>query len=149
MGLKQWQKPHSFYPKMQFSSLEQTEIPLQQFMGKPTVVNLWASWCPPCHREMPVLAQAQTQFKNVNFAMLNQGENVVTIQQYLNKHHFSFQHVLMDSQGQLAKEMKMFGLPSTLFFNSQGQLIDRHMGELSPAMLQQYLKKISNSDHLK
>ena len=149
LGLKQWQKPHSFYPEMQFSSLEQTEIPLQQFMGKPTVVNLWASWCPPCHREMPVLAQAQTQFKNVNFVMLNQGENVTTIQQYLNKHHFSFQYVLMDSKGQLAKEMKMFGLPSTLFFNSQGQLMDRHMGELSPAMLQQYLKKISNSDHLK
>ncbi len=149
LGLKQWQKPHRFYPKMQFYSLEQQQIPLKQFIGKPTVVNLWASWCPPCHREMPVLAQAQTQFKNVNFVMLNQGENAVTIRQYLNKHHFSFQYVLMDSQGQLAKEMKMFGLPSTLFFNSQGQLMDRHMGELSPAMLQHYLKKISNSDHLK
>lgn len=149
LGLKQWQKPQSFYPNMQFSSLEQQQTPLKQFIGKPTVINLWASWCPPCHREMPVLAQAQKDFKQINFVMLNQGESAEKVQAYLTKNQFSFQHILLDPQGELAKEMKMFGLPSTLFFNAQGQLIDRHMGELSPAMLQQYLKKISNSDHLK
>lgn len=149
LALKQWQKPQSFYPNMQFSSLEQQQIPLKQFVGKPTVVNLWASWCPPCHREMPVLAQAQKDFQQFNFVMLNQGESSEKVQGYLNKNQFSFQHVLLDTQGEFAKEMKMFGLPSTLFFNAQGQLVDRHMGELSPAMLQQYLKKISNSDHLK
>ena len=149
LGLKQWQKPQSFYPNMQFSSLEQQQTPLKQFIGKPTVINLWASWCPPCHREMPVLAQAQKDFKQINFVMLNQGESAEKVQAYLTKNKFSFQHILLDPQGELAKEMKMFGLPSTLFFNAQGQLVDRHMGELSPAMLQQYLKKISNSDHLK
>lgn len=149
LALKQWQKPQSFYPNMQFSSLEQQQISLKRFVGKPTVVNLWASWCPPCHREMPVLAQAQKDFQQFNFVMLNQGESSEKVQAYLNKNQFSFQHVLLDTQGEFAKEMKMFGLPSTLFFNAQGQLVDRHMGELSPAMLQQYLKKISNSDHLK
>lgn len=149
LALKQWQKPQSFYPNMQFHSLEQQQIPLKQFVGKPTVVNLWASWCPPCHREMPVLAQAQSEFKNVHFVMLNQGESVEKVQGYLSKNQFSFHNVLLDTQGEFAKEMKMFGLPSTLFFNAQGQLVDRHMGELSPAMLQQYLKKISDSDHLK
>ncbi|NNP71724.1 redoxin [Acinetobacter defluvii] len=149
LGLSQWQKPQSFYPNMQFNSLEQQQISLKQFVGKPTVINLWASWCPPCHREMPVLAQAQNDFKQVNFVMLNQGESVEKVQAYLSKNQFSFHNVLFDTQGELAKEMKMFGLPSTLFFNAQGQLVDRHMGELSPAMLQQYLKKISNSDHLK
>ncbi|AWL28712.1 TlpA family protein disulfide reductase [Acinetobacter defluvii] len=149
LGLSQWQKPQSFYPNMQFNNLEQQQISLKQFVGKPTVVNLWASWCPPCHREMPVLAQAQNDFKQVNFVMLNQGEGVEKVQAYLSKNQFSFHNVLFDTQGELAKEMKMFGLPSTLFFNAQGQLVDRHMGELSPAMLQQYLKKISSSDHLK
>ena len=43
----------------------------------------------------------------------------------------------------MPQQMNMHGLPSTLFFNAQGQLISRHMGELTPAMLQQYLKKIS------
>lgn len=37
----------------------------------------------------------------------------------------------------------MFGLPSTLFFNAQGQLVERHLGELTPAMLKQYLQKIT------
>lgn len=43
--------------------------------GKPIVINLWASWCPPCRREMPVLAAAQKQETGVRFVFVNQGEN--------------------------------------------------------------------------
>lgn len=142
-------KPHPkqdiYYPALSFIQLNQPQVqtPINQFMGQPTVVNLWASWCPPCHREMPVLQQAQQKNPNINFVMLNQGEDQQTVQSYLHKNHFQFKHVLLDMQGEMPLQMNMFGLPSTLFFNAKGQLIERHMGELSPAMLQQYLNKIS------
>lgn len=115
---------------------------MQQFKGQPTVVNLWASWCPPCHREMPVLQQAQQQHPNIHFVMLNQGEDIDTVRTYLSKNQFNFQHVLLDSRGEMPQAINSFGLPTTLFFNAQGQLVERHQGELSQAMLQQYLKKI-------
>ena len=75
--------------------------------------------------------------------MLKQGEDQVTVQDYLRRYDLKFKHVLLDPYGEIPQQMNMFGLPSTLFFNAQGQLVERHMGELSPAMLQQYLKKIS------
>src|SRR5690625_5589848 len=45
-----------------------------QYQGKPTVINLWATWCPPCRREMPVLEKSQNTYKNVNYVFINQDE---------------------------------------------------------------------------
>ncbi|MHA5056356.1 TlpA family protein disulfide reductase, partial [Acinetobacter schindleri] len=84
------------------------------------------------------------QHPQVNFVMLNQGEEVATVNAYLRKHQFQFKHVLLDQYGELTQQLNSFGLPTTLFFNAQGQLVERHMGELSPAMLQQYLNRISD-----
>ncbi|WP_180035490.1 MULTISPECIES: TlpA disulfide reductase family protein [unclassified Acinetobacter] len=139
----------SHYPNLSFPSLNLASqgrsemIALKQFQGQPTIVNLWASWCPPCHREMPVLQRAQDQYPEVHFVMLNQGEEVDTVRTYLTKHQFSFQNILLDMQGEMPQAVNSLGLPTTLFFNAQGQLIARHQGELSQAMLQQYLKKMN------
>lgn len=131
------------YPDLSFEALDQQPKALEEFIGKPTVVNLWASWCPPCHREMPVFNQAQLDNPNVQFVFINQGETSETIKSYLDRNEFNFKHVLLDPSGEMAQSMKMFGLPSTLFFNEKGELIERHMGELSEPMLKQYLEKIN------
>lgn len=132
------------YPDLAFNDLKQQPQSLNQFMGKPTVVNLWASWCPPCHREMPVLYQAQQDYPDVQFVMLNQGETPETIVSYLHRYQLNFNNVLFDPYGEMPQHMNMYGLPSTLFFNAQGQLVERHLGELSQAMLKQYLQKITH-----
>lgn len=44
----------------------------------------------------------------------------------------------------MPQHMNMYGLPSTLFFNAKGQLVESHVGELSQAMLKQYLQKITH-----
>lgn len=151
-GLKFISNRQQNYPDLSFSILDhsqtQQEMPtlaMSSFKGQPTIVNLWASWCPPCHREMPVLAKAHHQHPNVNFVMLNQGEDAQTIADYLNRYSFNFKYVLLDPYGKMGEQMNMYGLPSTLFFNADGVLVARHMGELTSATLNQYLEKISTS----
>lgn len=152
LGLQAVLQKETHYPDLKFTPLATAHLPnstaiaLNQFKGQPTVVNLWASWCPPCHREMPVLAKAQQQHADINFVLLNQGEDVETVQKYLQKNHFAFKHVLFDPNGEMPQQMNTFGLPTTFFFNAQGQLLERHQGELTAAMLQQYLKKISENN---
>ncbi len=69
-----------------FSLLSPTLRPAQYRLihgGKPMVVNLWATWCPPCRREMPVLRGAQQANQDIIFVFANQGESAETIQSYL------------------------------------------------------------------
>ncbi|MAD75761.1 MAG: redoxin [Rheinheimera sp.] len=110
--------------------------------GQITVVNLWATWCPPCRREMPVLQQAEQAYPDVRFVLLNQREHPETVQQYLQQAGLAFQYLLLDRQGQLATQLGTHGLPVTLYFGTEGQLLKSHMGELSAASLAQSLQQL-------
>jgi thiol-disulfide isomerase/thioredoxin len=110
--------------------------------GKPLVLNLWASWCPPCRREMPVLAKAQAEHSDVTFVFANQGEGADAVKTYLAAQHLSLHNVVLDGTTVLACRTGSAGLPTTLFFNARGELVDRRMGELSPATLAQGLASL-------
>lgn len=115
---------------------------LRNFAGKPTVINLWASWCPPCVREMPVFSSAQKQYPDINFVFLNQGESTDTVKQFLTDRKLILENVLLDPKVAIAKHYQAKGLPTTLFFDADGRLIDKRMGELSHATLIDRLAKI-------
>ena len=110
--------------------------------GKPTVVNLWASWCPPCRREMPVLAEAQQERADINFVFANQGEDVSTLQRYLEGGKLSLANVLLDPSKVLGQKYGSIALPTTLFFDARGRLVATHLGALSSATLASTLIKL-------
>ncbi len=140
--LKQYQKQYQIFPELSFMGLDNQQYQLNDFRGKPIVINLWASWCPPCRKEMPLLSDAQIAHKNVNFLFINQGEDAEAIQQYLDKQNIKLHGILLDKNGELAQKTGLFGLPSTLFFDAKGNLVTTHMGEISHAVLEQKLKSI-------
>ena len=110
--------------------------------GKPMVVNLWASWCPPCRREMPVLAAAQQRETGVRFVFVNQGEEGATAQRYLSAGRLDLANVLLDPGAALGREVGSGALPTTLFYDANGRLIDTHLGELSAASLASKLNSL-------
>ena len=81
-------------PELAFTSLEGQTVQLKEFEGKPTVVNLWATWCPPCVREMPVLHAAQDKHQDVNFVFLNQGEEPGQVSRWLDSQRLPLRNVL-------------------------------------------------------
>ena len=110
--------------------------------GKPMVINLWASWCPPCRREMPVLAAAQKQEKEFLFVFANQGEDGTTAQNYLTGARLDIVNVLLDPGTDFGHEAGSTALPTTLFYDAKGRLVNSALGELSVASLTSKLDQL-------
>ncbi len=113
-----------------------------QAAGKPAVVNLWATWCGPCRREMPVLAAAQKKETGVRFIFVNQGEDGPTAQGYLDSGRLDLANVLLDPTTRLGHAVGSGSLPTTLFYDASGQLVDTHLGQLSAASLASKLRRL-------
>ncbi len=130
-------------PALDFTSLEGQPVHLADFKGKPTVVNLWATWCPPCVREMSTLHQAQIERPGVNFVFLNQGESADRVAAWLQTRKLPMRNVLMDGNKQAGAAFKQRALPTTLFFDSKGRMVSMRIGELSAATLDERLQGLT------
>jgi thiol-disulfide isomerase/thioredoxin len=130
-------RPQQALPALSLSDADGREVRLQAFAGRPLVVNLWASWCPPCRREMPELAKAQRAYKDVGFVFVNQGEAAGAIHSYLQEQGLQLDNVLLDRTNRMGNATGSPGLPTTLFFDAEGRLVDRRLGQLSAATLAQ------------
>jgi thiol-disulfide isomerase/thioredoxin len=129
-------------PDVPLTDLNERPVSLASLAGeRPTVVNLWASWCPPCIREMPVLEHAQQRYPGVNVVFVNQGEHPAAIRRFLMEQNLSLIHVLSDSQNNFGQAVGSRGLPTTLFYDAQGKLVDTHIGELSRASLARSMER--------
>ncbi|OAD15837.1 prolipoprotein diacylglyceryl transferase family protein [Achromobacter insolitus] len=146
VGGGRWLAPAAQAPSelasLALRQLDGAPAELAAFHGKPTVINLWASWCPPCRREMPAFAAAQAAHPGVNFVFLNQAEASPAVAQFLAQHAPSLRNVLLDPEGAASRDMSNRGLPATLFLDAQGRLVDLRVGELSAASLAQRLDAI-------
>ncbi len=130
-------------PPLAFQTLDGRELPLQSLQGRPVVINLWATWCGPCVREMPLLQQAQQQRGDVAFVFLNQGEDPARVQAWLQRQGLVLANVLADPLRQASAHFKQQGYPTTLFFDARGRLVSRHLGALSAATLDDRLRRVA------
>ena len=134
-------------PSLSLSTLDGAAVQLDRhFAGKPIVVNLWATWCPPCVREMPVLQAAQTARPDVNFVFLNQGETAQQVGPWLAARGLALHNVLLDGQREVSAAFDQKGYPATLFFDATGRLSAIRIGELSHATLAQKLEQVAGAE---
>lgn len=126
-------------PQMTLRNAAGESVQLADYQGKPLVINLWATWCPPCRREMPVLQKAQAERDDVVFLFVNQAESQQTVAGFIANQGLHLRNVLFDGSGKLAQSMGSMALPTTIFYTADGRLRRSHLGELSTASLTHYL----------
>ncbi|MBG6562546.1 TlpA family protein disulfide reductase [Pseudomonas aeruginosa] len=127
-------------PELSLRNAAGESVQLADFRGRPLVINLWASWCPPCRREMPGLQQAQVENPDVVFLFANQGESAETVRHFLQGENLRLDNLLFDNGGQLGQQVGSVALPTTVFYTAEGRLLGRHLGELSRGSLARSLE---------
>jgi thiol-disulfide isomerase/thioredoxin len=137
---------HPGLPALLLSDLDGRDVALEKLRGQPTVINLWATWCGPCRREMPVLAEAQRAMPQIRFVFADQGESAAAVKQFMQVQRLALDNVLIDGNLQLSNHYNARGYPTTLFLDADGRLRDMHIGELSRATLADRLQRIRSPD---
>lgn len=130
-------------PNLQLERLDGRPMMLTQTSGKPIVLNLWATWCSPCRKELPLLSSAaRARRDDVLFLFANQGEEPGAIKAFLQSQHLALENVLLDRSGALPQHYKTPGIPVTLFVRPDGSLMTAFVGEISPDILADNLARL-------
>ena len=133
-------------PDFTVYDLEGSPVHLLSYLGKPIVLNFWASWCGPCKMEMPDFQKAFEELDgNVQFLMVNMTdgsrETVETAISFIESQGYTFP-VLFDSDMDAAITYNAYSLPTTYFISAEGQVIARASGAISAELLQQGIDMI-------
>lgn len=99
---------------------------LADYRGKVVVLNFWASWCPPCLREMPSMERLRVKMKGqpVEIVAVASAESAGDVKAFLSKMQLGFP-ILLDSDGSNTKRWKVYALPTSFLIDAQGRV--RHV----------------------
>ncbi len=122
---------------------------LSKLKGQAVVINIWATWCPPCRAEMPVIEEYYHQYKDQGLIVLGVNstvqDNPLDVVPFVQEYGLTFP-ILLDETGALGPKYELRSLPSTYFINRDGTIAEIVIGgPMSEAVLQTNIEEILKS----
>ena len=133
-------------PDFSLESLSGDQISLSDLRGKVIVLNLWASWCPPCRAEMPALQRVYQANQDRGLVVLavnmTAQDSIAAVEDFVQEFNLTFP-ILLDISGEVGKAYLMRALPTTFFINQDG-VIQRVIvgGPMSGVTLQSTIEQL-------
>lgn len=118
-------------PALRLQNMDEEIVDIRDLKGKVAVINFWATWCPPCRREMGSLERLHlaTEDKNVVVLAVNIGEDIDTVFSFMGTIEPSPSFpILFDPEGNSMGEWKVRGLPTTYILAPDGSIAYRAVG---------------------
>ena len=106
--------------------------------GEPTIVNVWASWCVPCHEEHPLLLELAKE-PHVRLYGINYKDDAAAARRFLGRYGNPFARVGADRSGRVAIDWGVYGVPETYVITGDGKIAYRHVGPLTEDAIKQKL----------
>jgi cytochrome c biogenesis protein CcmG/thiol:disulfide interchange protein DsbE len=139
------EKPLSEGPAPDFtlSLFDGGQITLSELRGQVVVINVWASWCPPCRDEAPVLERAWREYRErgVTFIGVDYMDTEPAALAYLAEFGITYPNG-PDLGSRIAQDYKVKGVPETFFIDPQGEIAEMYAGPLSEARLESILERL-------
>ena len=133
-------------PDITLDSLSGDPISLSDMRGKAVVLNLWASWCPPCRAEMPAIQRVYQENHERGLEVLavnmTAQDNLAAVEKFVQEFNLTFP-ILLDTSGEVGNTYLMRALPTTFFIDHEG-VIQRVIvgGPMSEVTLQSTVEQL-------
>ncbi len=118
-------------PALKFVDAKGQDKSLKDWRGKVVLLNLWATWCAPCRKEMPDLDKLQAEMGSDTFEVVALGVDrggVKAAEKFLEQVGTKKLALYVDPTAKMANELRVIGLPATLLIDGQGREIGRLLG---------------------
>lgn len=129
-------QPNHLAPEFALYDLNGSVVNLRDLQGKVVLINVWATWCPPCRAEMPMIQAAYEQYADQGFVVLavNLRENPRTVAAFMQQFGLTFP-ALLDLDGNVSAAYRATVLPSSFFVDRQGVVRAVYRGPMSRSVI--------------
>ena len=118
-------------PELQFSDSSGKRLSLADFRGKYVLLNVWATWCPPCRQELPTLDRLQDALGGSGFqviALSTDTGRAGIVQRLYRELGLPETGIFIDETGSAMRDLGMFALPTTVLIDGEGNEVGRKIG---------------------
>jgi peroxiredoxin len=117
-------------PDFALPDLEGQAVRLSAYRGHVVLVNLWATWCPPCRDEMPSMERLYQRLKDKGFVLLAVSEDegaAAAVKAFVQQMRVTFP-VLLDPDGDVGRKYEVWGFPESFLVDRDGRVVERVIG---------------------
>lgn len=115
-------------PDFELTTLDGKTVVLSKLRGKPVLLDFWATWCGPCRRALPHTQELAKKYKDqAHVLTVNLREAPETVRAFMEKNNYTFP-VLMDSDGSVARNYGVTGIPHFVIIDAQGKIYHTQVG---------------------
>ena len=131
-------------PAFELPSLDDgTPVRQTDLLGKPAVINFWATWCESCPREHPLLVDLAARYSGrANFVGIAYNDKSEAILSWLQRHGGATYPTLIDINGKAAIAYGVYGVPETYVLDAQGMIRFKHTGMINPTEVARQLEEL-------
>lgn len=136
-------EPGQLAPDFEMQFADGSRARLSDWVGKPVVLNFWATWCAPCREEMPEFVAAHERYQDDGLVIVgvNAQEAAGQAAKFIDEFGVKFP-VVLDTRGDVQQLYSVRGLPTTVFIDREGRVVERWAGLLTEPMLEANLAEI-------
>ena len=129
-------------PAIKLETVDGQEVSTQSLLNKPLIINVWYSTCEPCRRELPALANADMQYRDlVRFVGVNIKDSATVAREFAAQYGVEFE-LLLDKNGLFISQLGIATAPVTLAIDQQGVIVGQKAGEISASELDELVKEL-------
>ncbi|MBN8656803.1 MAG: redoxin domain-containing protein [Anaerolineae bacterium] len=130
-------------PELNLTTLNGDPASLSDYLGQVVLVNLWATWCPPCREEMPTLKAFHEKYQSEGFVLIaiSQGETRDIVLPFINEFDLTFP-IWLDTGSQAGRSFNTMNLPSSYVIDRNGRVRLMWIGGISKRNLEKFVPDV-------